>query len=279
MVKNKYQDDTWHPHFLQFSPIFDALTTVCFGAWRTHADWPSLEEYNHLLTSLNKEIFTNSEKPLCFVPPQKQTEFEQHYEPRIYLHGEVQTRERNWHDFFNMLAWLVFPKTKAALNARQYLAMKKRLPNQTRRTAIENALTHFDETGVIIVSCDMELDQALVDFRWKHLFCTMRERVKKHMAFFVFGHALYEKCLKPYIGMTGKAVILHVEQEFFTLPLKHQLEIVDALLADHFSDSRSITSPKQLAPLPILGVPGWWALNEKLAFYDNSYYFRPGRSF
>jgi hypothetical protein len=29
--------------------------------------------------------------------------------------------------------------------------------------------------------------------------------------------------------------------------------------------------------LPILGVPGWCADNEREAFYDNADYFRPGR--
>ena len=36
--------------------------------------------------------------------------------------------------------------------------------------------------------------------------------------------------------------------------------------------------PAELAPLPVLGVPGWWAANEAASFYDNRDYFRPGRS-
>ena len=271
--------DIWHPHFLQFSPAFDPLATVCFGAWRTNQDWPELADYNRLLVALNKEIFTCSGKPICFTAVEKNPEeFSHQYEPHIYLQGEIQTRERNWHDFFNMLTWLTFPKTKAALNARHYVAMKKRWPQQKRRTPMENALTHFDESGVIIASADMQLDQAIIDFQWKKLFCDMRDRVKSQMAFFIFGHALYEKMFQPFVGLTGKAVVVHVEQAFFSWPLKQQLEIVDAMVSDHFSDSRYITAPTQLAPLPILGVPGWWAANEKLSFYDNTDYFRPGRS-
>ena len=34
----------------------------------------------------------------------------------------------------------------------------------------------------------------------------------------------------------------------------------------------------ELAPLPVLGVPGWWPDNEAQGFYDNSDYFRPGRA-
>jgi hypothetical protein len=35
---------------------------------------------------------------------------------------------------------------------------------------------------------------------------------------------------------------------------------------------------RELWPLPILGVPGWWAGNEQESFYDNTSYFRSGRN-
>ena len=34
---------------------------------------------------------------------------------------------------------------------------------------------------------------------------------------------------------------------------------------------------RELSPLPVLGVPGWWDGNEQEEFYDNTGYFRPGR--
>jgi hypothetical protein len=37
--------------------------------------------------------------------------------------GEVPTRSRNWHDWFNALAWLAWPHSKAALNARHVRAI------------------------------------------------------------------------------------------------------------------------------------------------------------
>lgn len=37
------------------------------------------------------------------------------YEERIVLRGEVVTRPHNWHDFFNALVWMRFPRTKYGL--------------------------------------------------------------------------------------------------------------------------------------------------------------------
>ena len=35
--------------------------------------------------------------------------------------------------------------------------------------------------------------------------------------------------------------------------------------------------PRELSPLPVLGIPGWWPDNERADFYDNTDYFRSGR--
>lgn len=35
---------------------------------------------------------------------------------------------------------------------------------------------------------------------------------------------------------------------------------------------------KPFNPLPVLGVPGWWAENENFCFYDDSLVFRSARA-
>jgi len=35
-----------------------------------------------------------------------------------------------------------------------------------------------------------------------------------------------------------------------------------------------MTSGRGFFSLPVLGVPGWWAENERLDFYQNQQYFR-----
>jgi hypothetical protein len=90
----------------------------------------------------------------------------------------------------------------------------------------------------------------------------------------VFGHGLYEKALSPFIGLTGHAILFPVEESFFALPFEAQIEQLDSYFEGVFS---TIATPRDLCPLPLLGVPGWANENEDPAYYDNEAYFRQGR--
>jgi hypothetical protein len=39
----------------------------------------------------------------------------------------------------------------------------------------------------------------------------------------------------------------------------------------------ALATPRDLSPLPLMGIPGWCADNEDPAFYGNTRIFRPGR--
>jgi hypothetical protein len=119
--------------------------------------------------------------------------------------------------------------------------------------------------------------QLVRDFRWKELFWSRRGEVRENMRFLLFGHALYQKALKPFIGMTGKAILLQVSQEFLERPLQAQVADADRQLALYLWEGSRIGKGRDLAPVPVLGVPGWCSDNEVEAFYDNTGYFRPGR--
>ena len=97
------------------------------------------------------------------------------------------------------------------------------------------------------------------------------------MRFHLFGHALYEKALKPYRGVTGKSVILDISAKELERPLPQQLASLDAHLSRLFADMRSLAATEAYAPLPVLGVPGWTADNEYERYYDDTQHFRPGR--
>ncbi|WP_352289452.1 DUF3025 domain-containing protein [Psychrobacter sp. GW64-MNA-CIBAN-0177] len=45
----------------------------------------------------------------------------------------------------------------------------------------------------------------------------------------------------------------------------------------HLLLSQENVTPRQLAPLPILGVPHFWADNANSNFYEDSRVFRSGR--
>lgn len=244
----------------------------------TH-DWPVLETLQKALAQCDTPPVTQSGAQLSFVPQAYKTvRFEQKYEPRIYLKGEVQIRHQNWHDLLNALVWLTFPRAKAAINARHYHALQaQQARGAVNRGPGQDAMTLFDEGGVIVVSCDPALLQLIEERQWKALFWRERQRLIHDMRFYLFGHALYEKALKPFTGITARGMLLPVHEGFLTLPLASQLRQVDGLAAKRLADEKVTSAPADFPPVPILGVPGWHAGNEVAAYYDNESYFRPRR--
>ena len=195
------------------------------------------------------------------------------YERRIRERGEVATRPDDWHDFFNALVWLTFPQAKLALSARHGQASAVDGKN---RGAERDALTHFDECGIVVVSSAPELLDMLRGFRWRALFAEHRADVRRAMRFFVFGHATYAQLRDPFRGLTAKAVLHIVDDNWLRQPRAAQLAAVDAKLAMDFSAGR-INCPRELQPLPLLGIPGVTAASEDAAYYDDAWQFRPGR--
>lgn len=263
----------WTPDFLQASALFAPLRPAGNSLEYLH-DWPDIGALEHLRDNAVVPPVTRSGKPVRFVPQDVAArEFTQQYEPRIYLAGEVQTRAHNWHDLFNALVWLTFPRAKAALNQLHYQALLQEHGNgKVQRGPLRDTATLFDESGVIVASSDAGLSKLLQDYEWKQLFWRQREAVGAHMRFFLFGHGLYEKALEPYTGMTGKGIILRVAQDFFRHPLALQLAAADSMLDNFLSGAAA--APVVLSPVPVLGYPGWSPDNADEGYYDNSQYFR-----
>ena len=270
--------DAWDPGFLERSPMFEPLRL--HGAALRTMRWPSLDDLQRALAAREPTVIARSGVPVTFVPQGRRSGvLEEQYEPRIYLKGEVQVRERNWHDLLNALVWLTFPRAKAELNGRQYDALReqraKRAPN---RGPTQDAMTLFDEGGVIVLARDRELLRVLENFAWKDLFWTKRSRVMAHMRFYLFGHALYEKALNPFTGITGRGLLFETDTGFFNAPSGVQLSRLDDMVAGRLADPGTVASTRDLAPVPILGVPGWCAGNVHESYYDDHDYFRPGRA-
>ncbi len=268
---------TWNPSALQLSPMFAPLQPLISSF--EMGKFPTLMDINLLLESCHPPIGVQGGYPLRFVPQEPgRLGFEAQYEPRCYLTGEVQTRPDNWHDFFNAMVWLTFPKAKAAINFRHYQALiQKTDPLESQRGSVRDMATLLDESGVIVVCADAGLAEQLCTFQWKELFWHNRDKLQAAMSFYIFGHGLYEKALQPYLGMTGQGLILHVPAEFFNIALPEQLSYLDARVAEYLDNPAHCLSPRELHPVPLLGIPGWSHENEVSAFYDNRSYFREGR--
>ncbi len=266
--------DQWNPYFLDRSPVFEPLHRV--GQHLNQLEqWPTLDQLNHLLSIQKPSIQTHTHLTLRLVPQAASIQlFEQRYEPRTYLCGELQTRTHNWHDLFNALVWITFPHSKAQLNTLHYHALKiAEKQRQSNRGRLRDAITLLDESGVLVTSSHKNLTRLLKNFEWKTLFWENRSDLLQHMKFFLFGHSLYEKALSPYVGMTGKGLIFDVEPSFYQQDLVSQITSLDDKLLRLLS-TKSITST-DLTPIPLLGYPDWSSDNANAAYYDNSSYFRP----
>jgi hypothetical protein len=222
-------------------------------------------------------------RALRFVAPSpRAVDFADQYEPRIFLRGEAQFRAGDWHDVFNALAWLTFPRAKAALNERHYRALEQRRASGERhegnRSALQDALTLLDESGVIVATSEPELGQLLTAHAWKDLFWRRRADVRQYMRFYLFGHGLGEKMLRPFIGVTGRGLIGEVARDFMAVPLAGQLAAIDGQIAKRVGASGQGLAARDWTPVPLLGIPGWCADNEDEGYYDNTTYFRPPKS-
>lgn len=234
------------------------------------ADWPDQAGYDALL---DRARAAGAPLPaglrfVCELEP------DAYYEMHIGATGEVPTRARNWHDWFNALAWLAWPRAKAALNRRHVRAIAR---GEAKRGPLRDAATLLDECGVIVAVADPRLGQLLDNMRWRELFIESRDDWGRRIAARTLGHALMETGLAPHLGWCGKALIVEVGEDFFRLDGDGQTALLDAELAARLDDDGFLASPRALCPLPLLGIPGWWPDNEDPAFYDNADYFRPTR--
>ncbi len=266
----------WDRALLLSSPWFAALAPVV-QRLPEHRP-PTLDELNAIAAA--RGVASGSGVPLRFVAASPAAEPSQRgYEQYVHDRGRVPTRDASWHDLFNALAWLAFPRTKAVLNAQHVRALATHEPETTgasRRGTARDVLTLFDENGLIVACADDELAARLSGFEWKPLFWDARGRVARGMRFHAFGHALHEKGRAPFRGITAKALLLPVDAAFLALSRERELSTLDELAAEHFARVESLRSTRSLQPVPVLGIPGWAAANASAAYYDDADQFRPG---
>ena len=247
-----------HPAFAPYLTLIDALG-LAHGILAPTPD--GLEALNALAATLGTTQARGL--PLRFFAPDGRLSARD-YETHILQTGQVPTRADTWHDVLNALVWLRFPRFKSALNAAHGEAIAREA--DTRRGRRRDALTVLDESGVWVISRDAAWPRLLAERAWRSLFWHHRHEVTSAMRFVVVGHALLEKALAPYPAMTGKCLML----------ISESLD-PDAADAQSVTALDAIDTPRQLAPLPVQGIPGWDAANADAAYYDNEVVFRPAR--
>ena len=242
---------------IKFKPILSLLNQTFAEFNGLNVDCiPKVTKLNAFLDSKNYNnkylvfIEQNNEMPYPDLP----------YEQRIYKYGLIATRQHNWHDYFNALVWLKFPKTKSVLNYIHYQETQKQ--NSTQRSRKRDLLTLFDECGVIVQASEAIL-KLIRNHQWHELFVSQKQAwLSQEIKITTFGHALYEKYLKPYIGMTAKAILL-----------PNNIDDLDNYLSLSIKKGEILTLKSELCPLPLLGIPDWHH-TQNTAFYNNNLYFR-----
>ncbi len=217
-----------------------------------------------------------------FVPQSAMPEA-QAYEAFIFETKTVPTRD-NLHDFFNGLAWLHFPRLKARLNALQYAEIAKlgvHRQGGDARGPVRDALTLLDENAAFL--CAQRHAPVIAALRqrdWQTVFQTHRALLAAHPPV-LFGHALLEKLVRPYAGITAHVFPVQTDAVMTTATGAEaswlmSLESLDQALAAQLQPEA--LHPKPFVPLPVLGVPLWWPANENADFYTDRTVFRAPRS-
>ncbi|AMN68567.1 DUF3025 domain-containing protein [Psychrobacter sp. P11G5] len=207
------------------------------------------------------------------------------YESFIATTGSIPTRD-NLHDLFNGSIWLTFPKTKALLNYYHMLEIEQQ-GIRASRGRVRDTITVFDENGAVLVTADPSIGEALIDFDWQGSLVSTRSKwddpkqinINSQAAVYIFGHALLEQLIQPRKPLCAHSIVINVSQDFFALPLSERMQYLDNKVAEHMDKllSQDEVTPRQLAPLPILGVPHFWPENTDSSFYEDSFVFRSGR--
>lgn len=200
-----------------------------------------------------------------------------YYEVFIAQEQKVPTRH-NWHDTFNALMWVLYPHTKQLLN-RLHCEEIERFGLHPR-TPKRNRLTHFDECGLVIAVPEDRLEiankllQQLATHQWRQVLIDNRGEWETTLFPMIFGHALYEMLLNPFIGLTAKWLAVVVPADFPAMDWHSRYQQADQTLGRRIVELDALADKRILKPVPLLGIPGWYAGQSK-AFYADESYFRP----
>lgn len=240
---------SWDPALCARSPWFWPLAAAA-AHFADCADWPSLAQLDAAYRACTNGLEVAELRFRDNVRKQdKRAEgrvvLEALYDARITLAHEVPTRERNWHDLLNMLCFATFPHSKLALHARQFARLAERVDASTaklpnRRTPEQDALTLFDEGGVVLAverAAAQQLTDAEPDAREAICLALCAEHQLRVVP---FGHALYEHLIEGLRCPGGCTQVVVVD----ALWADDVLRALDRALAAKLMDPAQLTTPK-----------------------------------
>jgi hypothetical protein len=261
----------WDPAVLSGSPFHASVAN--WVARLPPGRFPDVNDLNALRGSAGAPRSARG-SAIRFVPPAARTSGAACYERRVFAQGEVATRPSSWHDLFNALVWLSFPRTKAALNQLHVMELRDR-DGAGPRGRLRDQATLFDEGGMVVACADPHLEALLRDFEWRRLFLDHRAQTVESMRFYIFGHALLAKGLQPYKAMAARAFTVAVDRAFLDLTVPEQVAQLDDATARAVGQRALFARRESFTPVPVMGIPGWSGDNRSPGYYDDVTVFRP----
>ena len=251
-----------------------------YARWLAAGRCPDLPTLNGL--ARDRGLALPDGRPLVFVAPRSRL-CALDYERAIAGRGVIATRTGNLHDAFNALAWIRFPRTKAALNAVHVQAAGAATDNARNRA--RDAATLLDESGLLLCCIDAGLVALLRARAWRELFWERRDDVVRCMRPLILGHGLAEKLLSPYRALTASVLIIEVAPTLaeaasgaYEVGNFAGMDAVDAEVVDAEAAAMIAASgfgPDRLTPLPIAALPGWDTEGKGENLFDDLSVFRP----
>lgn len=201
------------------------------------------------------------------------------YEPHILAHEQVPTRPDNWHDAFNALCWLAWPRAKAAINRAHCEILEAGGEAERRqRSPARDVLTLLDEGGAVLLLADAAIAEALQARDWQRLFIELRPRLRSHARLLLLGHASLDELRQPRLGLSAKCLVYSVPAATLRAPPQELRALADALVAQQLAAVGQLGRGRDYPPLPLLGWPDWHPQGDDPAFYaGHPAYFRPPR--
>jgi Protein of unknown function (DUF3025) len=232
--------------------------------------WPSLGELNEWAVAAGLALPDG--RPLAFIAARASPLPALEYERRVALHGEIATRAGNLHDLCNAMAWLAFPRTKAALNAVHVGSARSSTANARNRC--RDAATLLDESGLIVACADAEILEAWRFHRWREAFWDRREERRTSLAAAAIGHGLIAKLAAPFRGITGRALVVPLAANELPQDPDALATALDTAALSALATLGIRLAPADLLPLPVAALPGWDTEKLGARLFDDTSVFR-----
>jgi hypothetical protein len=258
--------DSRHPGFHPYRRLRNELLGLPAEAWVARCN----------LLAGSRDLRSAAGASLSFVVDDASMAGALGYEAAILHQGRIACRAHGrgaLHDLHNALAWLTFPRIKAALNR---LHLERAGGPGKGRGRVRDAVTLLDESGLLWLSRSTLLDEQLLARDWRGLLVANRERVRAEVLPIIVGHGLLEKLATPYKSMTAHCLVCSgcpvpaTERDL----AERDLAGIDATVAAAIAAAFTAHGLPKLAPLPILGLPGWDPANTDRSYYDDARVFR-----